>query len=79
MLMLHRGSISGAHVQVLRNIGGPVWQVHWISNYESLAAFEEMRKRIEADEGYLKLLGEGRDQQLLVASSVVDRLYEVIS
>jgi hypothetical protein len=73
------GSISGANVQVLRNIGGPTWQVHWVSNYESLAAFEGMMKRFEADEGYRKLLGEARDQQLFVASSVVDRLYEAIS
>ena len=73
------GSFSGANLQVLRNIGGPTWQVHWISNFESLAVFEEERKRIEADEGYLKLLGEGREQNLFAASSVVERLYEVIS
>jgi len=73
------GSFSGANVKVLRNIGGPAWQVHWTSNFESLAVFEEERKRIEADEGYHKLLGEGRDQNLFIASSVVERLYQAIS
>jgi hypothetical protein len=69
----------GANMQVVRNIGGPVWQVHWIANFESLAALEEVMKRVEADAGYLELLGEARDQKLFISSGTVDSLYEAIS
>ncbi len=70
---------SEANVQVVRNIGGPVWQVYWVANYESLATFEEVMKRVEADSGYLELLGEARDQNLFISSGTVDSLYEAIS
>ena len=73
------GKFSGANVQVVRNVGGPVWQVHWVANYESLAAFEEIMKTLEADSGYLELLGEARDQKLFISNSIVDSLYEAIS
>jgi hypothetical protein len=72
-------NFSEANVQVLRNIGGLVWQVHWVANYESLAAFEEVMKKVEADSGYVELLGEARDQNLFISSSIVDSLYEAIS
>jgi hypothetical protein len=70
---------ADANVQLVRNIGGPVWQVHWVANYESLATFEEVMKRVEADSGYLELLGEARDQKLFISSGTVDSLYEAIS
>ena len=63
----------------MRNIGGPIWQVHWVSNYESLAAYDKIMKGIEADSGYLKLVGEARDQKLFISTSIVDNLYEAIS
>jgi len=71
--------ISGVNVQVVRNIGGPIYQVHWVSNYESLAAFAERMKRVETDAGYQQLLVEGRQQLLLIGSSIVDNLYETVS
>jgi hypothetical protein len=70
---------SEGSVQVVRNIGGPVWQVHWVVSFESLATLEEVMKRVEADSGYLELLGEARDQELFISSGTVDSLYETIS
>lgn len=71
--------VSGVNIQVLRNICGPRLQVHWVSSYESLAAFEETTKRIETDTGYQQLLAAGRQQQLFVGSTIVDNLYEAVS
>lgn len=72
-------NFSGSNIQVMRNVGGPVWQVHWVDSHESLAAYEEVMKKVEADSGYLELLGEARDQKLFVSSSIVDSLYQAIS
>ena len=68
----------GVNLQVMRNVGGPVFQLHWVSNYESLAAYEAAMARIEADEGYQGLLAEGRNQGLFIASSIIDNLYASI-
>ena len=70
--------ISETNVQVVRNIGGSLFQVHWVANYESLAVFEEVMKRIEADSGYRELISEVREQQLLIGTSIVDSLYEAV-
>ena len=32
-------NVEGFKAQVLRNIGGPTFQVHFVSHYESLAAY----------------------------------------
>ena len=69
----------GINVQVVRNVGGPVNQVHWIANYESLAEYEAAGKKIENDDGFQGLLAEGMEQGLFSSSSVVDGLYETIS
>jgi hypothetical protein len=68
-----------ANIQLRRNIGGAVHQVHWVSTHESLADFEKASKRAEADEGYKALLAEARQQGLFSASSIVDSLYEDIA
>jgi len=69
----------GTQIQVLRNVGGPVNQVHWIATYESLAEYEASMKKIENDEGYQGLLGELQEPSLYIVSSVVDNLYESIA
>ena len=63
-------NIEGVNVQVLRNVGGPTFQLHFVSTYESLAAYDEATKRLEA---------EARAAGLFIASSIVDHLYETIS
>lgn len=68
----------GSNVKVARNVGGPVFQVHWVAYYESLAAFEKTWKMIEADEGYQELLAEIRQMGALIGTSAVDAIYETV-
>lgn len=71
-------NIPGHHIQVMRNVEGQRYQVHWIASADSLAAYEEVTKAIEADAGYRELVAEQRQEQLLVASSLIDTLYASI-
>lgn len=68
----------GINVQVVRNVGGLVNQVHWVSTYESLAEYDAALKKILADDGYQKLYAEAMEQKFFCASSIVDSLYEAI-
>lgn len=70
---------EGVNVQVARNVGGPIYQVHWVATYQSLASFEKLGKQIESDEGYQGLLAEIRQQAAFIGTSVVDSLYETVS
>jgi hypothetical protein len=63
------------NVQVLRNINGPLNQVHWAVGYESLAVMEESRAKRLTDAGYQDLLGETSE---LFDPLVVDNFYQVI-
>ena len=63
-------------VQVLRNTPGPVYQLHWVARYESLAAFEDIWAQMSADPGYLELYAAGVG--LFDASSMVDRWYQTV-
>ena len=67
------------NVQLIRNVGGPLYELHWVSATESLASYEDLNKRIEADQGYQELVAEIRQAKVFVATSLVDRLYETIS
>ncbi len=67
------------NIQLIRNVVGPIYELHWVSSTESLATYEEVNKRIEADQGYQALVAEIRQAKVFVATSLVDRLYETIS
>ena len=69
----------GSNVQVVRNVGGSMFELHFVSVAESLAAYEALNKQVEADEGYQKLLNEGREQRLIIGASVNARLYETVT
>jgi hypothetical protein len=43
---------QNTNTQVSRNIGGPVFQLHWVSTHPSLADVEKTMKQVEADQGY---------------------------
>ena len=66
-------------VQLVRNVGGPLYELHWVSTFETLASYEDILKRLEADQGYQELVAEIRQAGVFVASSLVDHLYETIS
>jgi hypothetical protein len=70
---------KGMDVQVMRNVGGPLYQVHWVCNYESLGAFEKRWKEVESDRGYNNLLSQIRKKGAFIGSSVVDSFYESVS
>ena len=72
-------TFEGVNVRVARNVVGPVYQVHWVADYESLAVFEELWKKVETDAGYQDLLKEVREQTTFIGTSLVDSLYETIS
>ena len=65
-------------MQVQRNVNGPVYQVHWVITVENLAQVDELGQKLQADEGYMSLLGEAREQGLFDVASIVDNLYQSI-
>ena len=67
------------NAQLVRNIGGPLYELHWVSTTETLASYDDLGKRLEADQGYQELVAEIRQAGVFVASSLVDHLYETIS
>lgn len=71
--------LTMANTRVIRNISGPVYQVRWLSHYESLAVLEEIMKKVRADSGYQELIAKARDQKLFISSTVIDSLYETIA
>jgi hypothetical protein len=64
------------HIEVLRNISGPIDQVHWVAKYESLAAMEETKKKLDKDDVYQELTA--KFQSIFVLSSAVDNHYETV-
>jgi hypothetical protein len=73
-----RDNIEGANLQAARHIGGEMYQVCWIATYDSLAAFEEVMGRMEADDGYRERLSDARGMTLFVSHTVFDEIYQSI-
>ena len=69
------GKYGGSNTSVLRNVAGPSNQVHSVSNWESLAAWEEGQKQIAQDAEIQEMVAQGRGMFL----SVTIALYESIS
>lgn len=68
-------NFAGAQVLVLRNLSGPIFQIHWVVDYESLADLERVLQQVEGDAGYQDLLTESRDADLFDSRTVVDNYY----
>ncbi len=62
--------------EVVRNINGPVNQLHFVTKAESLAVFEQALKRMAEDPDYQELLAEGLG--LFVESSAVVNYSETV-
>ena len=73
-----RTHYEGMNIEVSRNVGGPVFELHFVSTTESLTAYEDLNKRLEADEGYQAILNEVRQAGVFVGTSLTDRLYETV-
>lgn len=65
-------------IKALHNISGPMGQVHWIFNFDSLAQYDIAIKKISSDEGYHDLFREAGEAKLFDASSLVDKIYETL-
>ncbi len=66
----------GTDTQVMRNVGGQTYQLHWVTNYESLAALEELQARSMVHEGYNAMLAEAGELGLFAIDSIVDSIYQ---
>lgn len=73
-----RDNIEGANLQAARRVGGEMYQVCWIATYDSLAAFEQVMGRTEADDGYRERLSEARGMGLFVSQTLFDEIYQSI-
>ena len=71
-------NVDGVEVTVMRNIGGPVYQVHWVSRYDSLAEYARLWAALEADPGYQELIEDARDVGFFVGMSIEDHIYEAV-
>ena len=68
----------GTDTQVQHNVGGPVYQVHWVTTVENLAEVDQLNQKLQADERYGSLLATAREQDLFDVSSIVDRLFRSV-
>ena len=69
----------GTEMEVVRNVGGPFYEIHMVSRCESLTVYDDLRKRSEADGGYQKMVSQAREQGLFIGSRITERLYETVS
>lgn len=67
-------NFPGVTVEILRNVGGPVNQIHMVTCCASLAALEEYEEERQLDAGWLALLEEWRALDA-ESTTAVDHLY----
>jgi len=70
--------VPDLEVQVYRNVGGPLFEVHWISHFPSLAAYQASRDRLESHVGFIEKVSEAAESGLFLGTSFRDRLYETL-
>lgn len=68
----------GTNVQVQRNVGGDIFQIHWLTTYDSLSHLEEVTPKIEADPDYAALLAEATTSALFSRENVIDKIYQSV-
>ena len=61
------------NVQVMRNITGPRWQVHWVVRCDSLTIWDQTSAKINADPGYQEVISGA--EELVVQSTWMDNFY----
>jgi hypothetical protein len=71
-------TFPGMNVRVTRPVGGPLAEVHWLSEFASLAEYEARVAKFEADAGYQGLLKEARDGGFFDARTLRDDLHQTI-
>ena len=71
--------LPGTKVRVTRAVGGPIAEVHWMSEYASLAEFETVWAKIEGDAGFQALLKEARDEDLFDPRTLRDEIHQTVA
>ncbi|HAL47090.1 MAG: hypothetical protein FI707_07870 [SAR202 cluster bacterium] len=64
--------------QLLRNISGNPFGLHWVSSAESLGVLDELLAAAEADPEYQAMIAEARSEGYLVPGSVTDSFSRTI-
>ncbi|GHN02724.1 hypothetical protein WSM22_42130 [Cytophagales bacterium WSM2-2] len=76
MLISSKFSVSS---RVARNIGGNITEIHWLTDFKSIADFESFRNKVETDREYRDLIQQAITHNLLIGESLVDRIYGTVS
>ena len=72
------GKFPDVTVNVMRNISGSVFGLHWVTNAESLGEFEQIMGQIDADPEYQNMLTEAREKGYFVQGSLQDNYYRSV-
>ena len=65
------------NMEILRNISGPKWQVHFVIRCASMAAWEETSAKANADRGYHEVISGG--EELVIQKTMMDTFYRTVS
>jgi hypothetical protein len=65
------------NVEVLRNITGPKWQLHWVGRCDSLAVWAETSAKMNDDPGYHEVISGA--EELVVQSTWMDNFYAKVA
>jgi hypothetical protein len=63
-------------VQVLDNVSGHLFRVHWMVSCESMALFGEIWDKMRADPGYQEVISGA--EELIVQESLIDNFYRKV-
>ena len=74
----HVNETFGTNWTVYVNVTGNLREVHWSNDYESLAEYEEIGAKTQADEGFQALVAENRENGYIGRASLVDSLYRSV-
>ena len=65
--------------RVMGNVAGKSSQLHWVTEFESLAEFEEWVAKVSQDEKLAEMVAEHFEQGLFVEGSFTDNIYRTLS
>lgn len=68
--------LPDSQVRVGSGVGGPLYTLHWFSQYENMAALERAQDQLLGDEQYLSLLVRGGE--LFVAGHIKDEIIRTL-
>ena len=66
------------NTRLLQPVLGDINSIHWLSEHESLATWEQHRKELAADKGYQDLLAEDANKGWRIDGSMHLEAYETI-